>query len=324
MGRKRIPNGADEIYRRHLAHTPFAQNPRRDRQARIQRMYEVKLTELAMNRFKWEGLPDEIDVRFMEMTLFYTAISIFYWDKDFDKYFAVRGGSYGPLNMLDQPTELQTVGNNYISRRVPAYSSVLDATGKGKELELGVPVWANYLRIPDIDIVEIYASKLSEIDRTLEINSKNARQTKFVAAGENSKLSLVNINRQMDEGQDYIQVGGMYADGVPITAIDLGIDKELLASLRNERNQAWNDCMSLLGIDNTNQDKKERLVVAETTGNQDSISNMRYVNLNARRIAAEQINDAYGLNVTVEYWTDEERSVTTDTDSESDDMEDLD
>lgn len=300
MSKRKVPGGASELYRRHLNGTPFANNPTNNRVAIIERMYTRILTELAANRFKWSGLPDEIDVRFMELTLFYFALSVFYFDKQYDKFFALRGGSSGWLNMIDNPQFFQVVGNNFNGK-------IVSAVKEGEFTDKAIPIWSNYLRVPDLDIVTIYASKFAELDRSIEINSENARQTKFVAANENQRLSFENINRQIDEGQKSIKVTGMPGDMAFVSALDLGVDKDMILNLHILKARLWSECMGYLGIDNANQDKKERLVSAEVDANNDQTSMVRHVNLNARRVAAEQINDYYGLNVSVEYYTDEER-----------------
>lgn len=300
MGNRRVPGGADELYKRHLKNTPFARNPAAERVAIIQRMYTRILTELATNRFKWSGLPEEIDVRFLELTLFYFALSVFYYDKRYNKFMALRGGSSGWLNMIDNPQNFQVVGNNFVGKIVSASHDTADN-------RKAIPIWSNYLRMPDLDIVEIYSSRLAEIDRTIEINALNARQTKFIYANENQKLSYTNINRQMDEGQSYIKVTGMPQDMSWIGAADLGVDKDMLMNLHILRVRQWSECMGLLGIDNANQDKKERMVASEVDANNDQTSSMRYVNLNARRMAAKAISEYYDLDVSVEYYTDDER-----------------
>src|SRR5690606_31619781 len=70
------------------------------------------------------------------------------------------------------------------------------------------------------------------------------------------------------------------------------------------RARLWNECMGLLGINNSNQDKKERLVSDEVKANDDQVSSSRRVNLNARQDAAEHINSVYGLNISVDYYSE--------------------
>src|SRR5690606_19963683 len=92
--------GADSLYSEHLygnqlAGTPFQGNPGNNRKAIITRMYMRLLTELATNRFKWEGMPDSVDIRFMELTLFYRALAVFYHDDEFDKDLVMEAGAVG-------------------------------------------------------------------------------------------------------------------------------------------------------------------------------------------------------------------------------------
>ena len=81
----------------------------------------------------------------------------------------------------------------------------------------------------------------------------------------------------------------------------LGIDPMNLPNLMIAKSKLWNECMGLLGINNANQDKKERLVAAEVGANDDQVQATRNVALNARQIAAQQISDRYGLTVTVDF-----------------------
>ena len=166
-----------------------------------------------------------------------------------------------------------------------------------------VPIWANYVRIPDLDVIRIYASRLAWIDRTLEINAKNARRNKVLKAPQNMSLSVQNFARQQDEGSEYIQVTGAMQDMEFIEALDLGVNPDSYDKLSILRTREWNNCMTLLGIDSANQDKKERLVAAEVSANDSQAESFRNVNLNARRQACEAISEVFGLTITVEYNT---------------------
>lgn len=299
----------DELYRKHLYGTQFARNGANTRQAVIERMYFRILTELAVNRFKWSGLPPEVDVRFLEMTLFNFALSVFFKDdesvnkaepyKATDRFMALQGGANGPINMLNNPTAFRVVGNNFVGKTIGAKNCV--------------PIWANYVRVPDLDIVTIYSQKLAEFDRTVEINGMNARRTKTIATNENQRLSTANVQRQIDEGQPVITLAGPLQDMAFISALDLGVHPDQIVNMHIARTRLWGECMGLLGIENANQDKKERLVSDEVDANNDQTSMMRYVNLNARREAAAEINRRYNLNVSVEYRTDAERAANAET-----------
>lgn len=293
MARRKRPNMADAIYSNHLFGSEFKQNPNSTRFSLIESMYQRILTELASNRFKWTGLPDEVDVRYLELNLFYHALSVFFYNKDFDKYMALKGGGTNWINMMDNPTSFMVIGNNFVSKTLSAKDCV--------------PIWANQLRRPDVDIITLYAHKLAELDVTIEINSKNARQNKVLVTNENQRLSVTNINRQIDNGENGITVAGPIQDMQFVQALDLGINPDSLEKLDVLRARQWNVAMSLLGIENANQDKTERLVSGEVDANNGQTASMRFVNLNERRRAAKLINEKYGLNVSVEFFTEADR-----------------
>ena len=271
---------ADAIY------GPFANNPSRNRAVTNERMYLRILAELSVNRFKWVGLPDTIDERFLELTLFHQALCVFYFDKDYDRYLALRAAGTGRVNMYDNPTTFTTIGNG---------NGQTNKTLKSREC---VPIWANFLRVPDSDICYLYATKLAQVDRTIEINLKAMRHTSVLFVDENERQSYVNLMRQVDEGQPHI-FGTPSLDLSKVQAFNLGIDKDQVPNLMLVKTRLWNECMTLLGINNANQDKKERLVSDEVAANNDQVVAARGVSLNARVMAAEQINRMFGLSVSV-------------------------
>ena len=289
----------------------FKKNPANRQEQLIENMYIRLLTDLAASRFKWTNLPEEIDGRFLELTLFYQALSVFYYDGRYDKYMSLRANMNGWLDYQNNPTGFNVIGNNFTSVSVSAVrDGKVPTSNDGKSFErigMGIPIWANKQRIPDIDIVLIYAKKLANFDRTVEINSQNARMPKVVVSNEAMNLTMANLSRQIEEGQNNLKVRGN-VNLEDIKALDLGIDPLTILNLDIVRDRQWNKCMTLLGIQSSNQDKKERLVSDEVTANGDQTSMMRYVNLNERRRAVDKINKFYKLDIKVEYYTDEERA----------------
>lgn len=305
MGRKRKIDTAGLMYENHFGRQGFTKpNPNILREQMLVNMYERVLGELAMNRFKWEGLPPEIDVRYLEMSLLNSALAVFFKDDvgnpaqnrpGTDKFFAMPAAPVGRPNVLMNPTAFTIVapGDTFQGMRISAKRCV--------------PIWANYYRTPDWDIISIYAYKLGQIDRTIEINVNNARRTKVLVYDENTRLTAENINSQIDAGEPTIRVntnvGQSLMDGTMISALDLGVDPLNLEKLSIMRARLWNEAMGMLGINNANQDKKERLVSDEVDANDDQVDTMRRVTLNARQSAADQINQMFGLNVSVDYHT---------------------
>jgi hypothetical protein len=240
-----------------------------------------------------------------------------YWDNDYEKLLAVRGSGTGFVNMLDNPVSFTVIGPGSIikpttdvspaqfqNKVIPSYSPAAheDLSSEEKK-EKAVPIWANYLRSPEIDIVNIYSTRLAWIDRTLEINARNARRNKIIKGSPNMQLSMVNAVRGMDQGDELIQLTGPLGDMDWVEALDLGVLPESYEKLSILRGRVWNEAITLLGIDSANQDKKERMVVAEVGANDSQTDSFRFVSLNARRQACEMINEVFDLEVTVDFMT---------------------
>lgn len=289
----------------------FRRSPGAQREQMIQRMLERNISELAMNRFKWENLPESVDGRFVELNLLLNGLCVWYWDDGFDKLVATQGAAQGYMNYTQNPVSFtvigpgtQVMGSNatlaYTPKTLGAYIPQIHK-GKEEAKRKGIAMWPNFLRSPDIDIVMIYSTRLATVDRTLEINTKNARRNKVVTANSNNQLSMANISRQQDEGVEQIMVKDSANIEDAINVLDLGILPDSYEKLAILRRGWWNECMGLLGIDNANQDKKERLVAQEVSANDGQTDSMRYVALQARQFAASQINEVFGTNISVEF-----------------------
>ena len=259
---------------------------------RLERMYLRVLQELAVNRFKWLGLPDSVNERFLEYTLMRRGLVVMYFDTDYDEYLALQGAGAGPLNMYDDPTSFRVTGNSTF-------------VGKTVDASDCVPIWANVLRVPDWDIIMTYAKKLASIDRTIDINLRNARRSRVIVTDETGQLSAQNINNQIDSGSPVITVNNTgYAMMEHWTAFDLGIHPDQIVNLQTSRQRIWNECMGLMGINFANQDKRERLVSAEVGANDEQIDSMKNVILAERQRAVRQMNDKFGLSVDIKLRTE--------------------
>lgn len=257
------------------------------RQDIIERMYVRVLTELCANRFQWTGLPDSVSTRFLELELVYRGLVLIHYDPEYDRLFALRGSALGRPNMQDDPTRFTVVGAGYPSRMLGADECV--------------PIWANYLRMPDYDIISIYASRLAMIDRSIEINSMNSRRSKIIAVNNNSRLSAANINARIDAGDPAIMVDEGFSFEDVFSTIDLGADPDAIEKLHMVRVRMWSECIGLLGLDNINSDKRERMITAEAEANAEELDTMKAVNLHSRRLAARMISKRYDIDVSVRY-----------------------
>lgn len=280
-----------------------AANPAQMTVEHIQNMLERIIGELCINRFNWQNLPKSVDTRFMEVALYQYALVVIFEDDVTGKLLAARA----------TPGQGYDMNQNPLSYRImPLQTGTLPQHLRNLELSARkcVPVWANAFRIPDYDIVSFYSSRMAQTERTIDINLKAARLTKFLAVDENMRLTVENINRMLENGEYAVsvtkQVGAALEDMVKV--LDMGVHPEQIERLSVVRDRFWNNLMGLMGINNANQDKKERLVASEVEGNDDQVGNFRRINLNWRQKAADQITEMWPHlvdgPVSVDYHTD--------------------
>lgn len=272
----------------------YASNPTRNRLVVLERFYLTTLTEMAANRFTWHGLPEGMDQRFLELGLLQRGLMVFFKETDvYNEFLIMRGGSNGILNVYDNPTGFQVVGGT------GEYALNLNLT-----VDECVPIWANYLRTAEMLHIQMWATRLADIDRTIEISFKNARQTKIVAVPEDLRLAAVNTIKAMMEGTETVfGEPEMQQIANSITTLDLESHPNKLMNLLIAKSKVWNEIMTYMGVSNTNEEKKERMVVDEVNIKDEQIDLIKEKNLATRRFAAKQIGEMWPelKGITVEF-----------------------
>lgn len=273
-------------------HALVRRNPVNAMQQMVYRLWESKIRELAISRFTWLGLPVEVSPRSLEYAIYQYGMAAFLpWTAPEDvvsKYVTVGATPSGILDPQFEPTKFQLMGN-------------VQLTGTVTDKEC-VPIYGSLERMPDSLTASVYARKLSRMDRTIEINTDNARQPRILRMNEDNKLGLENFNNMLDEGTPVIKSGINLGDVVEV--LDMGIDPKLFSEVSVAKQREFQMCLTLLGINNANTEKKERLVSDEARATEDVTNIIRQGNLNARRRAARMIRERYNLPVEVYYSND--------------------
>lgn len=270
----------------------YSNNPTRNRTRQIERFYIIHLTQMCANRFTWNGFPKEIDARYLEMALTQRGLVVFFKEeKVYNEYMVLRAGSLGPLNVYDNPTSYQVLGGSGDFRVNQKLTN-----------EECIPIWANYMRVAEMPNIIMWANRLAEIDRTIEISAINARQTRAVSVPEDMRLSAQNVIQQMREGVETVFGTESLGDIIKaIETIDLESHPAKLPNLLISKGKIWNEIMTFMGVSNSNEDKKERLVSDEVHIKDEQIDLIKAMNLSSRQQAAERINEMFGLDISVEF-----------------------
>lgn len=263
----------------------FWQSARRNNATYLQ--YYMHLAELAMSMFEWKNLPETVDARFLELTLFEDGQIVFFKDEELG-YLCLQCAVNGGFNVYRIPTNRRAYAVNGYQKNLTENDSVI--------------IYNNFLRTNSMLDVRNFAERLYNIDRAIDVNINAQKTPILIKCDEQQRLTMLNTYQQYDGNQPVIfgdKALNTNAFQVLNTGAPLVADK-----LYTLKTQLWNECLTYLGISNINVQKKERLITDEVTRNQGGTIASRYARLEARRQACDQINRMFGLNVSCDYRED--------------------
>lgn len=244
--------------------------------------YYDRLKIIALTLFEWDGLPDSCNTRALEETLFTYGRALFIKD-DSMGFLNMKCVPSGQLNVYDEP-----VSYNAYSAVYPTKTYVRDNC---------VLIRNNYIERPtDISVI-LFANRLTEAERTIDVNIKAQKTPTLLKCDDKDRLTVENIYKKYDGNEPVIIGGkGFNTDALSVLKTDAPFVADKLQQYKHE---IWNEALTFFGINNANSDKRERLVTDEVNANNEVIEINAEAMLLTRKEACEQINKMYGLNVSV-------------------------
>lgn len=246
------------------------------------------LLALAVNRFRWTGLPDTCDARYLEKTLHRNGIATLSHmsGQETPVFTTLQALPNGEYNMYGLPTRWRAVG----------YDGLTDYEVTDENGEL---CYYSYSRVAPWNALEIYARKMAHYERTEDVNLTQQMRPFIGVAPQEKKMELVNLLKQVEGGEPAIlgdEGLSNLVDNVKVldTKVPL-ITEELARSHQNVFNQA----LLYLGIPHLAFEKGERMIEDEARANTAPTNVMLLDCLQARREFCEKVNAKFGLDVHV-------------------------
>lgn len=281
-----------------VSHDPFMDSLYTNE--RVFNDYLQRLQNLAINVYEWKGLPETVDPRFLELILINRGFAVFFKDENTKEFYALMSANQGNFDIY------------HIAKDRRAYA----VNGYNKELndKNSVLIFNNYLHLDSMRTLEIFAMRLTEVQRTIDTNVIAQKTPLLIKCTESQRLTLKNIFLKYRGNQDAIFVdetldlGGISTldTKAPYVADDLQVLKK----------QIWDEALNFMAIETSNTEKRERLITDEVTSNLGYVESERYIGLNARRQACKMINEMFGLDVSVDF-----RSKSTSIDTSDEELE---
>lgn len=240
------------------------------------------LLAIAMNRFRWDGLPSTCDPRFLELQLHKTGIAtICHAEKTPDVWQSLMAMPQGDWNDYGIPIKWNAkgyTGNEY---------AVTPATGE--------MVYYSQTRLNPWSAIVQYATKLTHIQRTSDVNLMHQQKPWIMLMPQEKKMELVNLYKQA-AGYEPVILG----DSNNKALLDLNegncftldlkvpyIGKELTEQYQNVLNQY----LLFMGVPHIMFEKSERMITEEATAG-NSTTNIILKNcLDSRRWALKRLKE---------------------------------
>ena len=243
-----------------------------------------KYKMLSLNMFRWEGLPETIESRHIENSLFNYGLCLIVNDKDLG-FLSVPCNYGANMNVNNVPTEVITCGFNYI--KTFKYM--------GKDKDKCQLILNNDLAIGNENYIFDYAERMFDVENCIRVNINQQRFPWFVNTTPNNKKTMEEMFKKVLNGEPYILGSKDQIGNVEV----LNLNTPYIADKLNEyKYELEREVLSFHGLNN-NFEKKERLLVDEVNSNNDFIDRNVELMYRQRKLACEQMNKKFGWNVKV-------------------------
>lgn len=243
--------------------------------------YYTRMRNIAMSVYKWEGLPESCNARYLEKQLYYTGLAAFVPDK-----------MLGWLSLPVTPTDTINIYGESLS--YTAYSVNYNEVYSLDELIL---VRNNLNCIPTDFVVRQFAARLAECERAIDINIAAQKTPILILCDDKQRTTMKNVYMQYD-GNEPVIFGdkSLNPDMIRVLKTDAPFIADKLAL---HRAGIWSDFLTFIGVSNIGFEKRERLTESESTANSAFYGISSELGLLTRREAAKKLAAAIGSPVEV-------------------------
>lgn len=260
--------------------------------------YYQRFLNLFMNRFKYDGLPEEtkkITLRNnrLEMWLFFAPAVAWFKDETLGlQVLPVSSNNATKMGIDGLPKEWFVRAGNGYERHLNEKNSVLMFNDEA-------------FSIPFVHI-GYELSFLATIDITHKQHLKALRQPLLMEIEEDEKGSAEKFIKELDAYKDVIKIRKRSGRNVrdKVAPYNMQVFNSGATIMTDELNKDFttfeNRILTYLGINNVTFEKKERMLTGELSSN-DQIVQSNFTNaLECRREAVERVNEMFGTSISVE------------------------
>ena len=260
--------------------------------------YIYRMKKIILSMFEWEGLPDTMNARYLEMCLYYKGQAALLYDENYG-FINTQAVDSGYINIYGLPTLINCFSYSYNSMRNLYVAGSDENPEKDKECIL---VMNTFERVPTCSTIQLFAMRLAEAQRSADVNIKAQRTPVLIYGTKEQEFTLRNLYAQYD-GNTPVIYGNK--DNLATSAIQsIKTEAPYIADKMLEyKKEIWNEFLTYIGVSNLDE-KKERLISTEANSNNEVINLNLESFLAPRKQACKEFKEKYGLDIDVKVRSD--------------------
>lgn len=256
--------------------------------------YLERFKKIALSMFEWVNLPETMNERYLEECLYYFGQASLLKDSEYG-FINTQCCTNGKINIYGLPTSLHCYSFGYDTDK-KLYTGVKDEKAQEDSCIL---VMNSRQRnpIPTHTTIELFAQRLSEAEKTCDVNIKAQKTPILVVVDDTQRLTMENLYAQYDGNKPVIFGDKNQLQSGVLKSINTGAPY-VVDKLIDYKKEIWNEFLTFMGINNVLVDKKERLVTDEANANNEVVNLNLQSFLIPRQEACRQFNELFGLTGT--------------------------
>lgn len=237
-----------------------------------------------INLFEYKNLPPTIPEEVIEKTLFEKGKICFFKDRTLDILLALPVNTSG-FNVYGDPLRYNIFSshNGYTAYRRPSTAVIM---------------YNNRLRSASAGSTQLYANRISESQRTADVNVLAQKTPIMIRTSQDQVLTMENLFNQYTGNTPLIIGNKEQMTESQFEKVELSADFKAKDIMTYKR-ELLNEFFTTIGIDNANTDKKERMITGEIESNNEQVERALLNMLISRQDAVKKINAMFKTKIEV-------------------------
>ena len=253
--------------------------------SKVRSQYIRYMLNRTQSMFKWEGLPDTIPARILELYLQCNGNACFYEHEG--NLYVFIGGRGGVPDVYYMPT-IYTIANPALHLTVNANIDINCVVMPNDSMYMGL-----------MPMFELYATQMTETALSIDIATVNSRIVDLISATDDrTRESALKYLEDMRDGKLGVIASNEFLSGItatPYGSTGHGTITDLIELMQYQKASWFND----LGLNANYNMKRESINSGESQLNNDALLPLVDDMLDCRQKFAEKVNNMFGTNINV-------------------------